>query len=97
MNPAFEHGLGTAEHEWEFEPRAQVSYALGDEGALGLEYYSLLGPVTDFDTKSNQLHQLFVTGTSELPSGVEASLGIGRGLTRKSDRWVIATRLEVKF
>ena len=65
--------------------------------AVGLEYYSLLGPVTGFDARSHQLHQLFATGTTELPSRVEASLGIGRGLTRNSDRWVVATRLELKF
>ncbi len=96
LNPAFERGLGTGEQEWEFEPRAALRYGPGDE-ALGLEYYSLLGPLTGFDARSHQLHQLFATGTTELPSGVEASLGIGRGLTRNSDRWVVATRLELKF
>ena len=30
----------------------------------------------------------------ELRSGIEAGIGLGRGLTRNSDRWVIATRLE---
>ena len=97
VKPAFERGLGTGEQEWEFEPRAALRYGLGDDEAVGLEYYSLLGPVTDFDARSHQLHQLFATGTTELPSGVEASLGIGRGLTRNSDRWVVATRLELKF
>jgi len=97
LNPAFERGLRTGEQEWEFEPRAALRYGLGDDEAVGLEYYSLLGPVTGFDARSHQLHQLFATGTTELPSGVEASLGIGRGLTRNSDRWVVATRLELKF
>jgi hypothetical protein len=97
LNPAFERGLGTGEHEWEFEPRAQLAYALGNDETVGLEYYSLLGPVSGFDARSHQLHQLFATGTTDLPSGVEASLGIGRGLTRNSDRWVITTRLELEF
>ncbi len=97
LNPAFERGLGTGEHEWEFEPRAQLSYALGDVEAVGFEYYSLLGPVSGLEARSQQLHQLFATGTTDLPSGLEASLGIGRGLTRNSDRWVITTRLELEF
>jgi len=97
LNPAFERGLGTGEHEWEFEPRAQLGYALGEDEAVGLEYYSLLGPISGFDARSHQLHQLFATATTDLTSGVEASLGIGRGLTSNSDRWVITTRLELEF
>ena len=97
LNPAFERGLDAGEQEWEFEPRAQLAYALGDEGAVGLEYYSVFGPVSGFDARSHQRHQLFVTGESELSHDVEAGLGIGRGLTGNSDRWVVTTRLELKF
>jgi hypothetical protein len=97
VNPAFERGLGSGAHEWEFEPRARADYALGDEEAIGLEYYSVFGPVVDFDPKSHQRHQLFATGRTELPSGMEGAIGIGRGLTSNSDRWVVTTRLEVKF
>jgi hypothetical protein len=97
LNPAFERGFGSGEHEWEFEPRARFGYALGDDEAVGLEYYSVLGPVSGFDARSHQRHQLFATGTTDLSGGMEAALGIGRGLTRNSDRWVITTRLELKF
>ena len=97
MNPALERGLDGAEREWEFEPRAQLEYAVGDEGALGLEYYSVLGALDGFDTRSHQRHQLFATGKSELPGGLEAGIGLGRGLTKNSDRWVITTRLEFEF
>jgi hypothetical protein len=97
LNPVFERGLGTGEHEWELEPRAQLGYAFGDDDGVGLEYYSVLGPVSRLDARSDQRHQLFATGKTELPSGIEAGLGIGRGLTRNSDRWVISTRLELKF
>ena len=97
LNPAFERGLGTGNHEWEFEPRARVGYALGDEKALGIEYYSVFGPVFGFDAKAHQRHQLFATAQTELPSGLELAIGIGRGLTRNSDRWVATTRFELKF
>lgn len=97
LNPALERGLGTGNHEWEFEPRARVGYALGDEEALGIEYYSVLGPVSNFDASGHQRHQLFATAQTELPSGLEGAIGIGRGLTGNSDRWVITTRLELKF
>jgi hypothetical protein len=97
LNPAFEHGMGTGEHAWELEPRARVGYAFGEDESVGLEYYSVLGPVAGFDERSHQRHQLFATGATALPGGVEAAVGLGRGLTRNSDRWVITTRLELKF
>jgi hypothetical protein len=97
LNSAFERGLGAGDHKWEFEPRAQLAYALGDEGSVGFEYYSVLGPVSRLDSPSRQRHQIFATGKTEISSGVEAGLGIGRGLTRNSDPWVITTRLELEF
>ena len=97
INPAFERGLDAGQQEWEFEPRAQLAYAFGDEAGVGLEYYSVFGPVSGFDASSHQRHQLFATGTTELARDIEAGLGIGRGLTRNSDRWVLTTRLELKF
>ena len=97
LNPAFERGLDAGGHKWEFEPRAQLAYAFGDEGVAGLEYYSVLGSVSGFDAPSHQRHQLFATGKTDLSDGIEAGLGIGRGLTRNSDRWVVTTRLELKF
>jgi hypothetical protein len=97
VNPAFEVSLDRGGKEWEFEPRAKLEYGFGDDGVLGLEYYSVLGPVEAFDPRSHQLHQLFVMGERELPSGLELGLGLGRGLTRNSDRWVVSTRLEISF
>ncbi|GAC1487255.1 MAG: hypothetical protein NVS1B5_10120 [Gemmatimonadaceae bacterium] len=97
FNPAFERGLDRGPQAWELEPRARLGYAVSGENSVGLEYYSVLGPVSVFDAGSDQRHQLFVTGKTELPTGVEAAFGIGRGLTRNSDRWVITTQLEMKF
>lgn len=97
FNPAFEVSLDRGAREWEFEPRAQIEYGFGDDGALGLQYYSVLGPVEAFDVRSHQRHQLFMTGETELPSGIELGLGVGRGLTKNSDRWVVSTRFEISF
>ncbi len=97
LNPAFERGLDAGPQSWEFEPRAQLGYSLGDEGSVGLEYYSVLGPVSRFDSSGRQRHQLFATGKTELSRGVEAGLGFGRGFTRNSDRWVITTQFEFKL
>ena len=97
LNPALERAVNDADAFWELEPRAQLSYAIdGDEG-IGLEYYSVLGPISGFDERSHQIHQLFATASGELPGGLEGGLGVGRGLTANSDRWIITTRLEIRF
>ena len=97
LNPAFERCLTGEEREWEFEPRARLTVGAGGDEGIGLEYYSVLGPVTHFDERSHQIHQLFATASGELPGGVEGGLGIGRGLTSNSDRWIITSRLEIRF
>jgi hypothetical protein len=97
MNPAFERGLDTGGSEWEFEPRARLGYAFDDDESLGLEYYSVFGPISGFDERSHQQHQLFGTAAMELSSSLEGAIGIGRGLTRNSDRWVITSRIEIEF
>ena len=97
LNPALERAVNDNESLWELEPRARLAYAFdGDEG-VGLEYYSVLGPVSGFDERSHQIHQVFATASGELSGDVEGGLGIGRGLTRNSDRWIITTRLEIRF
>ena len=97
LNPAFERAISGPEREWEFEPRARLAYTLdGDEG-IALEYYSVLGPLSRFDERSHQIHQLFATAETELPGGIEAGFGVGRGLTTNSDRWILTTKLEIGF
>jgi hypothetical protein len=97
LNPSFERGLEGDEQEWEFEPRGKLAYGFDEDEELALEYYSVLGPLSGFDERGHQQHQLFATGKTELSTRVEAGLGIGRGLTRDSDKWVILTRFELKL
>lgn len=98
LNPAFERGLDRQSgHVIEFEPRARVGYGFGDEGAVSLEYYSVLGPITGFDPRSQQKHQIFVSVEKEFSTRWELALSFGQGLTTSSDRTVVATRLEYHF
>jgi hypothetical protein len=96
-NPALERSLsGTAARPVEFEPRGRISYGFGDDGSLALEYYTSLGPISGFDTRSAQKHQLFVAIEQELASRWELAGSFGRGLTPSSDRAVVATRIEYR-
>src|SRR2546423_2065293 len=97
-NPAFERGVGdAAERAIEFEPRGRISYGVGDEGSLSLEYYSSLGPTSRFDPPSGQKHQVFLAAEKEVWDRWELAASFGRGLTASSDRSVIATRVEYRF
>ena len=97
LNPAFERGLGSGQHEWEFEPRAALTHSFGDDESVGVEYYSVLGPVSSFDEKGHQVHQIFATASTKLGDLLSSGFGIGRGLTGNSDRWVIISRFEIEL
>jgi len=98
LNPAFERSLSAEpSHPLEFEPKGRISYGFGQEGSIALEYYSTLGPMSGFDPRSEQKHQLFAAFEKELSDTWEMALSVGRGLTPSSDRAVIATRLEYRI
>lgn len=98
LNPVFERSLaGAPSHPVEFEPKARIGYGFGNEGSIALEYFSTLGPMSGFDPRSEQNHQLFAAFGKELSRNWELALSVGRGLTSSSDRGVIATRLEYRI
>lgn len=97
-NPAFERSLsGPPTRPVEFEPRGKISYGFGDEGSVALEYYTTLGPISGFDARSEQKHQLFVAIEKELADRWEFAASFGRGLTASSDRAVVSTRIEYRI
>jgi hypothetical protein len=67
-----------------FAPAARVAYKLGDQLAFALEHYADFGP-----HPSQSLFAVFDSGTSS--NGIE--FGIGRGLTRTADAWVLKLML----
>ncbi len=97
LNPAFERGLsGTGVHHVEVEPRGKVGFGFGDDATVALEYYAGLGGIGEKYTLAEQRHQLFARLNTEISQRVEFSFGVGRGLTRSSDRWVLITAFEYK-
>lgn len=98
LNPAFERGLDRqSEREIEFEPRARMAYAFGDEATLSIEYYGGLGAIDEKYPLREQRHQVFARILGEVAPRLEIGAGIGRGLTPSSDRWVLATVIEYEF
>jgi hypothetical protein len=86
VNPMFERGFDGDEREIEFEPKGKLAYDFGDDGAIALEYYG-----------SEYHHQLFVTVETEVAHKWEFGIGVGRGLTRESDKSVLTTKIEYHF
>lgn len=97
FNPAFERGLsGSGEHHIEMEPRGKIGYGFGDDASVAIEYYAGLGGIGEGYTVARQRHQLFTKIEGEMSPRIEAAFGIGRGLTRSSDKWVITAALELR-
>lgn len=98
LNPSLERGLGAeSNNKVEFEPRAKVAYQFGDEAAIALEYFGCVGPLSAFEPRDEQRHQLFATLQTELSPRWEIGIGAGHGLTEGSERTVISTKIEYHF
>lgn len=85
-NPIVDLGLGGREGH-SFLPASRVAYSLRPGLQLGLETYSDLGPFGRFPGFNRQAHQIFAV-TDFRVGGMDVNLGLGRGLTPASDRWV---------
>jgi hypothetical protein len=95
FNPAFERGFsGSGVHHVEVEPRGAIAYGLGDETSVALEYYAGLGGLGEHYSVAEQRHQIFAKFVGEVSRHLEFNIGVGRGLTMSSDRWVITSALE---
>ena len=99
LNPSFEksiHGLNSASG-FDFAPSAKISFDITRLVAVGVEYYSALGPVGRFDNWENQQHQIFPTLDLNFSPDWEFNLGIGIGLTRSTDDLMVKLILGRRF
>ena len=79
-----------------FAPSLRVANNITPEWALAIEHYAEFGQVKQFESRSQQQHNVFaVTDYSRKSFSVE--FGIGRGLTGASDKLVIKTILARTF
>ena len=76
-----------------FQPAAMLTYAVDSRNELGFEYYSDLGPLKNFAPRDEQERTLYAVWNRKQHS-FDLNLGIGRGLTHASDRWVFKAMAE---
>jgi hypothetical protein len=93
LNPALEKAITgeNAGRGWEFSPNAALSYDITEQVTGAIEYYGALGPVSGFAPAPDQQHQLFAAVDLNVSPRWEINLGVGRGMTGSTDRWLIKT------
>jgi hypothetical protein len=99
INPVLDRAIKgqNVKNGFEFSPAAKISYSVTPKVAMGLEYYSALGPVTHFDRPRDQQHQLFPVIDLDLGPKWEFNAGIGFGLTPSTDQLTIKMILGYRF
>ena len=99
FNPALELSLKgqNAGRAPQFSPSAKVSYEISKLVALGVEYYGGVGPLGAFDPISQQQHTIFPVIDLDLGPRWEFNLGVGFGLNRSSDSYVIKCIFGYRF
>ena len=99
FNPTFDrsfHGPSVREG-FVFSPNVKISYDFSKKIRGGIEYYSSLGPVTDFAPISEQQHQIFPVIDLNLSPKWEVNFGLGVGLTRSTDHLIVKMILGYRF
>ena len=99
FNPSFDRSLKgeNAGRGFQFSPNFKISYDVTRKVALGLEYYSALGPVTGFDPVQDQQQQFFPTVDVNLGPQWEINFGLGVGVTRSTDHLIAKFILGYRF
>jgi hypothetical protein len=96
INPIFDFAWAGQLGGVDFAPAARFARNLGEDRFIGLEYYTGLGNMGNWQSFQQQSHQLFAV-TDFKVGEVDVDLGIGYGLTSGSDRWVAKTIISYAF
>jgi hypothetical protein len=99
FNPALERSLkgpGT-KRGFEFAPNFKFSYSVTKKVDAGLEYYGALGPVSGFDSKREQQHQIFPAIDLNVSPKWEFNFGVGIGMTRSTDHLIFKMIIGRRF
>lgn len=78
----------------DFAPALKVARTVWPGTALGLEYYSDLGRIGNFDPARKQFQQLFAA-VDVTRGPIPFNFGIGRGLNGATDKWTVKAILEI--
>jgi len=99
INPAMDKSFRghNSNRGFDCSPSGKVSYDLTKQIAVGVEYYSTLGPITRLDPWREQTHQIFPTLDLNLGPKWEFNFGVGVGLTPSTDGLTVKLILGRRF
>lgn len=83
VNPIVDLGIGSSDIE--FLPAARIARKFSGDIALGVEYYSAVGPFGRFPTFNEQQHNIYAVVDFKV-GRLDVNAGLGYGLTGGSDR-----------
>jgi hypothetical protein len=86
VNPIVDIGFGK-NGDVTFTPAARLARNFGENFALGVEYYTGLGPLQNFVPFNDQQHNIYAVTDFKIGRW-DVNAGVGYGLTSASDRWM---------
>ena len=95
-NPGFERAVSGASQAVRFQPAAKAAYRLSGQNYLGLECYIEAGPAGHPLPRAEQSRVLFLAWDGKIGKS-DLNVGLGRGFTEASDRWVVKMIYEFSF
>jgi hypothetical protein len=78
------------------ELTTKVAYDVKQKLAVGFESYTEIGPVRDLGRLSSQSQMFYGVVDAEVGK-VDLNIGLGRGLTSASDRWVLKVIVGLQY
>ena len=95
-NPGLTRALSGVERRTNFEPAAKAAYRAFGKNYFGLEYYVEAGPIQRLLPNSQRSQVIYFAWDGKIGKS-DVNIGIGRGFTDVSDRWVLKTVFEFSF
>jgi hypothetical protein len=88
VNPNFDWSISRGGGPVTFDVDAKVAYAIDAKTQIGFETYNELGPLRHLDSLSKNSKTLFAVVDHEF-TGFDVNLGVGKGITKEADKWLV--------
>jgi len=95
-NPGIDKAISGGSRTTNFQPAAKVAYRAFEKNHFGLEYYVDAGPLRNSLARNEQSRVLYFAWDGKIGKS-DINVGLGRGLTDSSDRWVLKMIYEFAF
>lgn len=95
-NPGITVPLTGAAWKTTFDPAAKIAYRTFDKNYFGIEYYLQAGPVRHWLPSHQRSQVLYFAWDGKIAKS-DINVGIGRGFSDASDRWVLKAIYEISF